>query len=120
MLSLHTGYDVSYLTKAVGTGATATDYYTGAKGEPPGYWQGARVRGAVKRANARRVAVAGREAAYARTGHHSATSGEYGDAEGFIAGSFEQSDAREGAPQLHVHNAIANRARRLDGADDKW
>jgi hypothetical protein len=23
-------------------------------------------------------------------------------------------------PQLHVHNAIANRARRLDGADGKW
>src|SRR5437763_13891038 len=40
MLSLHTGYDTSYLTKAVGEGAAATDYYTGAKGEPPGYWQG--------------------------------------------------------------------------------
>ena len=37
MLSLHTGYDTSYLTDAVGTGAAAADYYTGAKGEPPGY-----------------------------------------------------------------------------------
>src|SRR5690348_12938812 len=41
MLSLHTGYDTAYLTDAVGSGAAATDYYTGAKGEPPGYWQGA-------------------------------------------------------------------------------
>ena len=38
MLSLHTGYDTAYLTDAVGTGA---DYYLGAEGEPPGYWQGA-------------------------------------------------------------------------------
>src|SRR3954454_14880872 len=38
MLSVHTGYDTSSLTDAVGTGA---DYYTGAKGEPPGDWQGA-------------------------------------------------------------------------------
>ena len=37
MLSLHTGYDTAYLTDAVG----ASDYYTGAAGEPPGYWQGA-------------------------------------------------------------------------------
>jgi hypothetical protein len=44
MLSLHTGYDTAYLTDAVGIGAAATDYYTSAKGEPPGYWQG---RGAV-------------------------------------------------------------------------
>src|SRR5579859_3934203 len=44
MLSLHTGYDTSYLTDAVGEGAAATDYYTVAKGEPPGYWQGAGAR----------------------------------------------------------------------------
>ena len=37
MLSLHTGYDTAYLTDAVG----GADYYTGAAGEPPGYWQGA-------------------------------------------------------------------------------
>ena len=41
MLSLHTGYDTAYLTDAVGTGA---DYYLGAEGEPPGYWQGAGAR----------------------------------------------------------------------------
>ena len=41
MLSLHAGYDVSYLTDAVGTGGT--DYYlsaSGKHGEPPGYWTG--------------------------------------------------------------------------------
>jgi len=44
MLSLHTGYDTSYLTDAVGGGQAATDYYAAAKGEPPGYWQGAGAR----------------------------------------------------------------------------
>ena len=82
--------------------------------------QAEQVRGAVKRANDRMMAVAEREAAYVRTGHHSATSGEYRDAEGFIVASFQQHDARDGAPQLHVHNAIANRAQRADKADDKW
>ena len=43
MLSLHTGYDTGYLTDAVGTGGAA-DYYPAAKGEPPGYWQGAGAR----------------------------------------------------------------------------
>jgi len=78
------------------------------------------VRGAVKRANDRMVAVAERTAAYVRTGHHSATSGEYRDADGFITASFEQHDARDGNMQLHVHNAIANRAQRADRADDRW
>ena len=41
MLSMHTGYDTAYLTDAVGNGTAATDYYTAAAGEPPGYWQGA-------------------------------------------------------------------------------
>jgi len=250
MLSLHTGYDTGYLTDAVGGPQAAADYYTGAKGEPPGYWQGAgaralglrgqvdaevmralyhedvgpdgqvlvrrqrkaeypagggklfdrieaevqrqvaalgrfctpeeerkirlterakfrtvvpfydytfsapksvsvlwasllaaaadaeqagdgaeakrlaeraaQVRGAVRRANDRMIAAAERQAAYVRTGHHSATTGEWRDASGFIVASFEQSDARDGAPQLHVHNAIANRAQRADGADGKW
>lgn len=250
MLSLHTGYDTAYLTDAVGGPQAATDYYTGAKGEPPGYWQGAgaralglagqvdadvmralyhedigpdgqvlvrrqrkadypaaggklfdrieaevqrqvallgrfctpeeeravrlkerakfrtqvpfydytfsapksvsvlwasllaaaadaaaaddeaeaerlagraeQVRGAVRRASDRMIAVAERQAAYVRTGHHSATTGEWRDASGLIVASFEQSDARDGAPQLHVHNAIANRAQRADGADGKW
>lgn len=247
MLTVHTGYDTAYLTDAVGTGA---DYYTGAPGEPPGYWQGAGARalglagqvdaavmrrlyhedigpdgqvlgrrqrkadypaaggslykrveaevarqkaergrfftpeeeralrlrlrsayrtvvpfydytysapksvsvlwasllaasaeaeaegreadaerfaeragqilGAVKRANDRMMAVAERELAFVRTGHHSATSGEWRDAEGFIVASFPQHDSRDGAPQLHVHNAIANRAQRADGADGRW
>ena len=34
--------------------------------------------------------------------------------------SFPQHTNREGDPQLHVHNAIANRAQRADGEDDKW
>ena len=34
--------------------------------------------------------------------------------------SFPQHTNRDGDPQLHVHNAIANRAQRADGADDKW
>ena len=80
----------------------------------------AQVRGAVKRANDRMIAVAERELAYVRTGHHSKTTGEWRDAEGFIVASFEQHDARDGSTQLHVHNAIANRAQRADGADDLW
>src|SRR5580693_1492285 len=80
----------------------------------------AQVRGAVKRANDRMIAVAERELAYVRTGHHSKTTGEWRDAEGFIVASFEQHDARDGNMQLHVHNAIANRAQRLDGADELW
>ena len=250
MLSLHTGYDTAYLTDAVGSGQTGADYYTGAEGEPPGYWQGAgaaalglvglvdgdvmralyhddvgpdgevlarrqrpgnypaaagslnarieaevaeqvaarggiitpeetreirlrlraqfrnrvpfydytfsapksvsvlwasllqaaaeaaaegreaeaerlaeqaeQIRGAVKRANDRMIAEAERRAAYVRTGHHSATSGQWRDASGFIAASFPQHTNREGDPQLHVHNAIANRAQRADGADEKW
>ena len=83
----------------------------------------AQVRGAVKRANDRMIAVAGRELAYIRTGHHSKTTGEWRDAEGFIVASFEQHDSRDGAPQLHVHNAIANRAQRADKAasgDQLW
>ena len=80
----------------------------------------AQVRGAVKRANDRMIAVAGRELAYVRTAHHSKTTGEWRDAVGFIVASFEQHDARDGNMQLHVHNAIANRAQRADGADDKW
>ena len=80
----------------------------------------AQVRGAVKRANDRMIAVAERELAYVRTGHHSKTTGEWRDAEGFIVSSFQQHDSRDGAPQLHVHNAIANRAQRADRADDLW
>ena len=250
MLSLHTGYDTAYLTDAVGSGQAGADYYTGAEGEPPGYWQGAgaaalgldgqvdgdvmralyhddvgpdgevlarrqrpgnypaaagslhkrieaevaeqvaarggiimpeetreirlrlraqwrnrvlfydytfsapksvsvlwasllqdaaeaaaegreadaerlaeqaeQVRRAVKRANDRMMAMAEQRTAYVRTGHHSATSGQWRDASGFIVASFPQHTNCEGEPQLHVHNAIANRAQRADGADGKW
>jgi conjugative relaxase-like TrwC/TraI family protein len=82
--------------------------------------QAEQIRAAVKRANDRMMALAERRAAYVRTGHHSATSGQWRDAAGFIVASFEQHTNREGDPQLHVHNAIANRAQRADGADDKW
>jgi conjugative relaxase-like TrwC/TraI family protein len=81
------------------------------------------VRGAVQRANDRMMAVAEREFAYVRTGHHSKTTGEWRDAGGLIVASFPQHDARDGAPQLHVHNAIANRAQRADKAaagDELW
>ena len=91
----------------------------------------AQVRGAVKRANDRMIAVAERELAYTRTGHHSVVrtetgtvrTGEWRDAEGFIVASFEQHDSRDGLMQLHVHNAIANRAQRADKAasgDELW
>ena len=65
----------------------------------------AQVRGAVKRANDRMIAVAERELAYVRTGHHSKTTGEWRDAEGFIVASFQQHDSRDG---LHA----ASRAQR--------
>ena len=77
----------------------------------------AQVRGAVKRANDRMIAVAERELAYVRTGHHSKTTGQWRDAEGFIVASFEQHDSRDGSTQLHVHNAIANRAQRADRSE---
>ena len=64
--------------------------------------QAEQVRGAVKRANDRMIAVAERELAYVRTGHHSATSGQWRDAEGFIVASFPQHDQpgrRSAAPR---------------------
>jgi conjugative relaxase-like TrwC/TraI family protein len=78
------------------------------------------IRGAVRRANDRMIAVLERDEAYIRTGHHSANSGEYRDADGFIVASFPQHDSRDGDPQLHVHNAIANLAQRADEADERW
>ena len=83
-------------------------------------WRAEQIRGAVKHANDRMIKLAEQRLAYVRTGHHSATSGEWRDAHGFIAASFQQHTNREGDPQLHVHNAIANRAQRADGADGKW
>jgi AAA domain/TrwC relaxase len=78
------------------------------------------IEAAVKRANDRMIADIEAQGAYVRTGHHSATSGEWRDAGGFIVASFHQHTNREGDPQLHIHNAIANRAQRADGVDEKW
>jgi hypothetical protein len=60
------------------------------------------------------------EACYTRTGHHSATTGEWWDGAGLIAGMFTHHISRDGDPQLHVHIAIANLVRRADGADGKY
>ena len=60
------------------------------------------------------------EACYTRTGHHSATTGEWRDGAGLIAGMFTHHISRDGDPQLHVHIAIANLVQRADGADGKY
>lgn len=59
-------------------------------------------------------------AAYTRTGHHSATSGEWRDADGVTAALFLQYLSHEGDPHLHVHILIQNRVQRADGADARW
>jgi len=64
--------------------------------------------------------VAEQRGAIVRTGHHSATSGEYRDALGFTAVKFLQHTSRADDPQLHVQAVILNKARREDGADDRW
>ncbi len=61
-----------------------------------------------------------RHAAYTRTGHHSARSGEWRDGGGLVASLFLHHLSRDGDPQLHVHVAIWNRIQRGDGADDRW
>jgi hypothetical protein len=66
------------------------------------------------------VAWLERHAAYTRTGHHSARSGEWRDGAGLTAGLFLHHLSRDGDPQLHVHVAIWNRVQRADGADTKW
>ncbi len=60
---------------------------------------------------------------YVRTGHHSATSGEWRDADGLAVVGFPQHTNRDGEPNLHVHLEILNRAQRADKAvsgDEKW
>ena len=71
---------------------------------------------------AARAAVAwlDHHAAYTRTGHHSAQSGEWRDGAGLVTSLFLHHLSRDGDPQLHVHVAIWNRIQRGDGADDKW
>ncbi|HLH58842.1 MAG TPA: MobF family relaxase, partial [Streptosporangiaceae bacterium] len=61
-----------------------------------------------------------REAAYTRTGHHSAVTGEWRDGDGLTAALFLHHISRDGDPQLHVHVAIWNRVQRGDKADEKW
>ena len=61
-----------------------------------------------------------RHAAYTRTGHHSARTGEWRDGNGLVASLFLHHLSRDGDPQLHVHVAIWNRVQRGDGADGKW
>ena len=77
----------------------------------------AQVRGAVKRANDRMIAVAERELAYVRTGHHSQDArGSGGTPRGSSSPASSSTTRATGCMQLHVHNAIANRAQRADGA----
>ena len=66
------------------------------------------------------VAWMEQHAAYVRTGHHSATSGEWRDADGLMVVGFPQHTNRDGEPNLHVHLEILNRAQGADGADEKW
>ena len=61
-----------------------------------------------------------RHAAYTRTGHHSARTGEWRDGDGLVASLFLHHLSRDGDPQLHVHVAIWNRVQRADGADGTW
>ncbi len=61
-----------------------------------------------------------RHAAYTRTGHHSARTGEWRDGDGLIASLFLHHLSPDGDPQLHVHVAIWNRIQRADGADETW
>jgi hypothetical protein len=59
-------------------------------------------------------------AAYTRTGHHSAVTGEWRDGDGLAAALFLHHISRDGDPQLHVHVALWNRVQRGDKADEKW
>jgi conjugative relaxase-like TrwC/TraI family protein len=59
-------------------------------------------------------------ACFVRTGHHSATTGEWRDGKGLVATSWLHTISRDGDPQLHVHLAILNAVQRADGADDRW
>jgi hypothetical protein len=69
------------------------------------------------------------EAGYSRAGYHGAVprdedgrplaehaTGRYVDAHDWVVASFLQHTSRDGDPQLHVHNAILNRAECADGA----
>ena len=66
------------------------------------------------------VAWLERHAAYTRTGHHSARTGEWRDGDGLVASVFLHHISRDGDPHLHVHVAVWNRVQRADQADEKW
>jgi conjugative relaxase-like TrwC/TraI family protein len=59
-------------------------------------------------------------ACYVRTGHHSATTGEWRDGKGLVATSWLHTISRDGDPQLHIHLAVLNAVQRADRADDTW
>ncbi|WP_181779357.1 MobF family relaxase [Pseudonocardia pini] len=54
-------------------------------------------------------------AGYARVGHHGGGAGRWADAHGWVVAQFLQHDSRDRDPQLHVHQAILNRAPCADG-----
>jgi conjugative relaxase-like TrwC/TraI family protein len=80
----------------------------------------AQIEQALEEAASEIVAWMEQHLAYVRTGHHSATSGEWRDADGLTVGAFVQHTNRDGEPNLHIHLEILNRAQRADGADDRW
>ena len=82
--------------------------------------QAEQIEAAIEETASEVVAWIEQHGAYVRTGHHSATSGEWRDADGLAVGAFTQHTNRDGEPNLHVHLEILNRAQRADGADDKW
>jgi conjugative relaxase-like TrwC/TraI family protein len=79
-----------------------------------------RVEAAVMAGADKMLQVAERRGAIVRTGHHSAHSGEFRDAAGFVAVKFLQHTSREDDPQLHVQATVLNKAQRDDGADGRW
>ncbi len=57
------------------------------------------------------------KAGYGRAGHHGGAAGRWVDAHEWTVASFFQHDSRDHDPQLHIHNAVINRA---EGADGVW
>ncbi|MGH3460719.1 MAG: MobF family relaxase, partial [Kribbellaceae bacterium] len=55
------------------------------------------------------------KAGYSRIGHHGGAAGRWIDAHDWTIASFFQHDSRSHDPQLHIHNAILNRAEGVDG-----
>ena len=77
-------------------------------------------------ASARTIVRLAEKHVYVRTGHHSATTGEWRDTAGLSAAVFVHHTARTangeavGDPQLHAHVAFWAYAQRGDGADDTY